>query len=160
MIAFGRVDHHHVVGGGAAAGIADKPQAVDEVALAVLDGVLLEEVVEIHPPQILHQIAANGLFGLDHLRHMEARPDQIAIGTADQGIEVAIPRTTGYPPQLDVRPLVIRLGGGKQLGQVLLHPGAGLLGLLLDVAKIEGVDGKPHDQRDDQQRAEQQFDVQ
>lgn len=91
---------------------------------------------------------------------MEARPDQLAIGAADQGVEVAVTGIAGHPPQFDSGALVVRLGGGEQLGQILLHPGTGLLGLLLDMAEVEGVDGKPHDQRDDQQRAEQQFDVQ
>ncbi len=70
--------------------IAQETQAVDEVALAVLDGMQLEEIVLIQSPQVSHQIPADGLLDVDHLRHVEAGPAQHSVGAADQGIEIGI----------------------------------------------------------------------
>ena len=86
LVALGGIDHHHVVGRGAVAVVTQEAQAVDEVALAILDGVQLEEIVLIQAPKVLHQIPADGLaWDGDHLGHVQAGPAQLSIGAADQG---------------------------------------------------------------------------
>ena len=70
--------------------IAQEAQTVDEVALAILDGVELEEVVLIQPTQVLHQILTDGLLDRDHFRYMQAGPAQFSIGPADEGVEVGV----------------------------------------------------------------------
>ena len=159
QVALGGIDHHHVIGGGAVTVVAQEAQAVDEVALAVLDGEALEEVVLIQPAQVLHQIVADGVLDLDHLRHVQAGPAQLAVGPADQGVQVGVDGIRSEPAQIRAG-LGVRHLGGEQLGEILLHAGAGLLGLLIGVAQIEDVDREGHDERDDQHGAQHQLDVQ
>ncbi len=139
--------------------IAQKTQAVDEVALAVLDGVALEEVVLIQPAEVLHQILTDGALGVDHLRHVQAGPAQLAIGPADQGIQIGVDGIRRDLAEIG-RGVGFRQLGREQLGEVLLHADAGLLGLLLGVAQIEDVDGEGHDERYGQHGAQHQLDMQ
>ena len=159
LVALGGIDHHHVVGRGAVAVVAQEAQAVDEVALAILDGVQLEEIVLIQSPKVLHQIPADGLLDGDHLGHVQAGPAQLSIGAADQGVEIGVDGIRGQAAE--IRDGVgLRLLGGEQLGEVLLHADAGFLGLLLGVAEVEDIDGEGHDERDDQHGAHHQLEVQ
>ncbi len=158
LVMLGRIDHHHVIGGGAIAVVAQEAQAVDEVAVAALDGVHLEEVVLIQAPQMFHQILTDGLLGGDQFRHMQAGPAQLPVGPADQGIEIGVDGIRGDVAQIGDG-MRIRLLGGEQFGEVLLHTGAGLLGLLLGVAEIEDIDGEGHDDRDDQHGTQHQLEV-
>lgn len=158
LVALGGIDHHHVVGRGAVAVVAQEAQAVDEVALAILDGVQLEEIVLIQAPKVLHQIPADGLLDGDYLGHVQAGPAQLSIGAADQGVEIGVDGIRGQAAEIrdGVR---LRLLGGEQLGEVLLHADAGFLGLLLGVAEVEDIDGEGHDERDDQHGAQHQLEV-
>ncbi|MNS90685.1 hypothetical protein D3C72_1247460 [compost metagenome] len=158
LVTLGGIDHHHVVGGGAAAMVAQEAQAVDEVALAILDGVELEEVVLIQATQVFHQIPADGPLDGDHLRHVQAGPAQLPVGAADQGIEIGIDGIRG--DVAEIRDGVgIGLLGGEEFGEIFLHACAGLLSLLLGVTKIEDIDGEGHDECDDQHGAHHQLEV-
>ena len=90
LVAFGGIDHDHVVGGGAVTMIAQEAQTVDEVALAVLDGVQLEEIVLIKPAKVPHQVPTDGLLDGDYLGHVQAGPAQLPVGAADQGVEIGV----------------------------------------------------------------------
>ncbi|MOA03429.1 hypothetical protein D3C78_1229360 [compost metagenome] len=138
--------------------IAQEAQTVDEVALAILDGVKLEEVVLIQPTQVFHQILTDGLLDRDHLRYMQAGPAQFPIGPADEGVEVGVDGIRGDVAEIRDG-TGIRLLGGEQLGEVLLHAGAGLLGLLLGVAEVEDIDREGHDDSDDQHGTHHQLDM-
>ncbi len=139
--------------------IAQETQAVDEVALAVLDGMQLEEIVLIQSPQVSHQIPADGLLGGDHLRHVEAGPAQLPVGAADQGVEIGVDGIRGELAKIR-HGVGLRLLGREQLGEVLLHADTGFLGLLLGMAEVEDVDGEGHDERDDQHGTQHQLEVQ
>ena len=159
LVALGGVDHHHVIGGGAVTVIAQEAQAVNKVALAILDGVQLEEIVLIQAAKVPHQVLADGLLDGDHLGHVQAGPAQRPVGAADQGVEIGVDGIRGEAAE--IRDGVgLRLLGGEQLGEVLLHTDTGLLGLLLGVAKVEDIDREGHDERDDQHGAHHQFEMQ
>lgn len=159
LVTLGGIDHDHVVGGGAVAMVAQEAQAVDEVALTILDGVQLEEIVLIQAAKVFHQIPADGPLHGDHLRHVQAGPAQLTIGAADQGVEIGVDGIRGDVAKIRDG-MGIGLLGGEELGEILLHADAGLLRLLLGVAKIEDIDGEGHDERDDQHGAQHQLEVQ